>query len=98
MVYTVNPAPLFVNWSVSPINKDLVKRNPDVKDLLLRTIRDSFYAGIMGGFREMVNRTIKWRGKGVVPSPQILLSAMKLLLTGLITVLKNKDCLRSASS
>ena len=93
MVYTVNPAPLFVNWSVSPINKDLVKRNPDVKDLLLRTIRDSFYAGIMGGFREMVNRTIKWRGKGVVPSPQILLSAMKLPLTGLITVLKNKDCL-----
>ena len=34
MVYTVNPAPLFVNWSVSSINKDLVKRNPDVKDLL----------------------------------------------------------------
>ena len=52
MVYTVNPAPLFVNWSVSSINKDLVKRNPDVKDLLLRTIRDSFYAGIMGGDSE----------------------------------------------
>ena len=59
MVYTVNPAPLFVNWSVSPTNKDLVKRNPDVKDLLLRTIRDSFYAGLMGGFREMVNRKME---------------------------------------
>jgi len=69
-----------------------VRRNPDVKDFLLTTIRDSFYAGIMWGLREMVNRTIKWRGKGVVPSRQILLNAMKLLLTGLITVSKNKTC------
>ena len=67
-----------------------MKRNPAVKDFLLRTTRDSFYAGIMWGLREMVNRTIKWRGKGVVPSRQILLNATKLLLTGLITVLRNK--------
>lgn len=43
----------------------------------------------MWGLREIVNRTIKWRGKGV-PFRQILLNAMKLLLTGLITVIKNK--------
>ena len=69
MVYTVNPAPLFVNWSVSPTNKDLVKRNPDAKDLLLRTIRDSFYAGIMGGIQRNGKQNDKMERKRCRPFP-----------------------------
>ena len=62
-----------------------MKRNPDVKDFLLRPL-----CWYNVGIKTNGKQNDKRRGKGVVPFRQLLLNAMKLLLTGLITVIKNK--------